>query len=572
MTELGDQFLEWVQTSIHVLGALCDDLTRNPTTVALGVSLCDYIYEGLDYLVNVQLHDLNIDPFELTGIIPCSPLQEGVLQSSSGYEAAWIWKFLSSDGNAVGPHRLEAAEDGFVQTVINKPETRVAHLQTPTCPEDLLARQSRPKFTDDKPKHSLTMCRPEDGSVACRLGICHSLRDAYSISILLEDVISVYCGDVIQNVPQFSDVVRHIKRRPMSETLTFWTPFLHGVEPCHIPVSKLCQGGPELDIHNTISIPFESMTGVTEQCKQMGLTRSTLIHLAWALVLSYITGMDETCFGYMLSRRDVPVEGIDRVFGSMANMLINRVDLGEFLEAAAASIARNLKRHHLKRRRLFNTVVSLLRSNPSGAKRLYFAKYNQVSSHEFDFVLEGHLHPSTLDLALHYRTAVISHDEAQKADTVLIWTIQFLLSARPVFASATRSALIQSSESEASVRPQDRFFRYVTGTDRRTTSSFWKSQLAGLDPSDPTTRDRSTAAVERDQHMKLVMQDIGNHSGFSTEVLGRAAWSMVLSQVFDSEDVIFGAVISHRRADDLLGIKIFPGVNTSVVPIRAYLD
>lgn len=109
MTELGDQFLEWVQTSIHVLGALCDDLTRNPTTVALGVSLCDYIYEGLDYLVNVQLHDLNIDPFELTGIIPCSPLQEGVLQSSSGYEAAWIWKFLSSDGNAVGPHRLEAA-------------------------------------------------------------------------------------------------------------------------------------------------------------------------------------------------------------------------------------------------------------------------------------------------------------------------------------------------------------------------------------------------------------------------------------------------------------------------------
>ncbi|RYC86243.1 hypothetical protein BFJ63_vAg10885 [Fusarium oxysporum f. sp. narcissi] len=132
--------------------------------------------------------------------------------------------------------------------------------------------------------------------------------------------------------------------------------------------------------------------------------------------------------------------------------------------------------------------------------------------------------------------------------------------------------MIDSSESEASVRPQDRFFRYVTGTDRRATSSFWKCQLAGLDPSDPTTRDRSTAAFERDQHMKLVMQDIGNHSGFSTEVPGREAWSMVLSQVFDSEDVIFVAVISHRRADDLLGIKIFPGVDTSVVPIRAYLD
>ncbi|KAH7186395.1 hypothetical protein BKA60DRAFT_548708 [Fusarium oxysporum] len=98
------------------------------------------------------------------------------------------------------------------------------------------------------------------------------------------------------------------------------------------------------------------------------------------------------------------------------------------------------------------------------------------------------------------------------------------------------------------------------------------TKLAGLGPSDPTTRDRSTAAVERDQHMKLVMQDIGNHSSFSTEDPGWAALSTVLSQVFDSEDVIFVAVISHRRADDLLGIKIFPGVDTSVVPIRAYLD
>ncbi|RKL42687.1 hypothetical protein BFJ70_g4382 [Fusarium oxysporum] len=174
------------------------------------------------------------------------------------------------------------------------------------------------------------------------------------------------------------------------------------------------------------------------------------------------------------------------------------------------------------------------------------------------------------------RTSSILYTKAISilAPLILLCTIEqrFFLSAGPVFASAARSAMIDSSESEASVRPQDRFFRYVTGTDRRATSSFWKCQLAGLDPSDPTTRDRSTAAFERDQHMKLVMQDIGNHSGFSTEVPGREAWSMVLSQVFDSEDVIFVAVISHRRADDLLGIKIFPGVDTSVVPIRAYLD
>ncbi|KAH7216358.1 hypothetical protein DER44DRAFT_741894 [Fusarium oxysporum] len=538
MSELGDQFLEWVQTSIHVLGALYDGLTRNPTTVA---------------------------PED-------------------------AWKAV------VGVHRIfstilaaHPSEDGFVQIGLNKPETPGTQYQTPTCPEDLLARQSRPKFTDDQPKHSFTVCRSEDGSITFRLDICHSLCDSYSISTLLEDVVSVYSNDVMQNVPQFSDVVRHIKRRPISETLTFWTSVLHGVEPCQIPVSKLCQGDPELDIHKTISILFESMTGVTEQCKQLGLTRSTFVHLAWALVLSYITVMDETFFGYILSGRDVHVEGIGRIFGPMANILINHADLGESLEADAALIARNLKSHRRhqqtslaeihhdlgnkdERRRLFNTIISLLRSNPSGVKRLYFAKYHQVSSHEFAFVLEGHHHPGTLDLALHYRTAGFSHDEAQESGTILIWAIQFLLSAGPVFASATRSAMIESSESEASVRPQDRFFRYVTGTDRRATSSFWKSQLAGLGPPDPTARDRSTAAVERDQHMKLVMQDIGNHSSFCTEVPGRAAWSTVLSQVFDFEDVIFVAAISHRRADDLLGIKIFPGVDTSVVPIRAYLD
>ncbi|WJG37399.1 uncharacterized protein FOBCDRAFT_209815 [Fusarium oxysporum Fo47] len=481
MTELGDQFLEWVQKSIHALGGLCDCLTRNPTTVAPGgISYVATSYEGLEYLVNVQLRDLNIDPFELTGILPCPPLQEGVLQSSYGYEAAWIWKFYHP---VVGVHKT-------FSTIL------AAH--------------------------------------------------------------PMYCGDVMQNVPQFSDVVRHIKRRPMSETRTFWTPFLHGVEPCQIPVSKLCQNGPELDIHNTISIPFESMTGVTEQCKQVGLTLSTFVHLAWALVLSYVTVMDETFFGYIISGRDVPVEGIGRIFGPMANILINHADLGESLEADAALIARNLKSHRRhqqtslaeihhdlgnkdERRQLFNTIVSLLRSNLLCVKRLYFAKYHQS------------------------RRGAKGRYDTDMSDSVL-----FVCRAR--FCVRSTSAMIDSSESEASVRPQDRFFRYVTGKDRRATSNFWKSQLAGLDPSDPTTRDRSTAAFERDQHMKLVMQDIGNHSGFSTEVPGRAAWSMVLSQVFDSEDVIFVAVISHRRADDLLGIKIFPGVDTSVVPIRAYLD
>jgi hypothetical protein len=179
------------------------------------------------------------------------------------------------------------------------------------------------------------------------------------------------------------------------------------------------------------------MTGVTEQCKQVGLTLSTFVHLAWALVLSYVTVMDETFFGYIISGRDVPVEGIGRIFGPMANILINHADLGESLEADAALIARNLKSHRRhqqtslaeihhdlgnkdERRQLFNTIVSLLRSNLSCVKRLYFAKYHQVSSHEFNFVLEGHLHPSTLDLALHYRTAGISHDEVQKAGTILI--------------------------------------------------------------------------------------------------------------------------------------------------------
>ncbi|KAM4062685.1 condensation domain-containing protein [Hirsutella rhossiliensis] len=204
-------------------------------------------------------------------------------------------------------------------------------------------------FKSYRPKHVLTICRSGTGEVACRLDICYALCDAYSLSILLRDVVNVYKSRIPPAPRPFSDVVRYIKGRPKSETVGYWTSFLQGAKPCQFPIplphSPL---DPKFqEVHDSISFPVESLASVTGFCRRNGLTRSVFVHIAWALVLSHFTRLDEVYFGYMASGRDAPVKGIDRIFGPLANMLTSRINLDNPLKALVNSIATFLKEHRL---------------------------------------------------------------------------------------------------------------------------------------------------------------------------------------------------------------------------------
>lgn len=363
----------------------------------------------------------NITAGDIADVYPCSPLQEGVLLSSTSYAVYWVWRCVPAVGRTVDVHRLKLAwleairhhsiystltrmhpeNDTFVQIVLALPEITTVQIGTESSfPEMVLASRDRPNFAAHQPKHAFTICMSAGGNVACRLDICHTLFDAYSLRIILEDVLNVYDGRKVTTSPPFSDVVRYIQKNTQVDASDYWLDFLDGVRPTHLPASLPYSNVGSSDDQDFIEIPPQALSSVTGFCKERGITRSVFIHVAWALMLSYYTGSDDLCFGYMASGRDAPVSDIDRICGPMANLMVSRLNLKTTLESLMSSATAMLKtqrsyqqvsmakvQHDLgvKGGRLFNTMVNLLRVNPpalDSRKSFTFEKYMLVSPHE----------------------------------------------------------------------------------------------------------------------------------------------------------------------------------------------
>ncbi|KJZ73809.1 hypothetical protein HIM_06702 [Hirsutella minnesotensis 3608] len=569
-------------------------------------------------IVRENLLRMGIVQDNVSAVFPCSPLQEGVLRSSSSYAVFWVWRCVAHDGQIISPTRVEAAwrtavsrheifstvfimhpeKPSFMQAILSRPEIPIHQTTTSECPAEALTNLERPVFESHRPKHVFTICQSSTGEVACRLDISHALCDAYSLTVLLRDVVQIYQGSEPPVPRPFSDAIRYIASRPQSETVDYWSSFLHGARPCHFPVSLLLESldSKRQDDHGAISIPTESLAQVTSYCRRHGMTRSVFLHIAWALTLSHFTRLQDVCFGYMASGRDAPVEGVEGMFGPLANMLMNRIDLGVPLQALIDLTARFLKEHRLHQQTslgdvqrrlgiqsgklLFNTMISLLRADPFGApdkESFSFEKHHLVSPQEFDLVLEGHLHPDSVDLTIYYQTASISRQVARESAAVLMLAVDFLVSSDPSaeseYSTGDISNVQLSNGGTSGPNLSEKFFQYIVSADVDSTVAFWKSSLANLrDPSGVILEHHTPMACQsRTELLSLVISDLKWKDQAPPEIMIKAAWSIVLAQFQESNEALFGATLNERRAA-LPGVRKLTGSNSVVAPTRIILD
>ena len=371
------------------------------------------------------LGSADIPSQNIAEVAPCSPLQEGILLSPSSYAVYWVWNCIPPAGICIDSAKLESSwriaalnhpiyatifasdntNDGFSQVVLRDPVLDIQQITTNdghATAAHVLMQRPRPRWTKLNPRHTLTICTDRaTGQVACRFDICHTLYDVYSLRILLNDVVTIYHGGAVRKPAPFTDVVRYIKSRTEAETTGFWSEYLKGAKPCSFPTSPLDKtvNAPQ-DEHDAICVPLAPFDAATSFCSENGITRSVFMHIAWALVLAHFNGRDDVCFGYMGSGRDAPVDGIDRICGPMANLLISRVDLTAPLRSLFQGIAKNLKEHRqhqqtyfapvfhklgLGGKPLFNTMINLLRAEGKERGRtetLAFEKELLTSPHE----------------------------------------------------------------------------------------------------------------------------------------------------------------------------------------------
>ncbi|MBV6325750.1 non-ribosomal peptide synthetase, partial [Duganella sp. HSC-15S17] len=115
-----------------------------------------------------------------------------------------------------------------------------------------------------------------------------------------------------------------------AEHETFFTRMLSDIDEPSAPYGLLdVQGGvAELDEARLV-LPDDLAETLRAQARTLGVSAASLMHLAWAQVLSKLTGRQEVVFGTVLFGRMQGGAGADRVLGMFINTLPVRISIGD---------------------------------------------------------------------------------------------------------------------------------------------------------------------------------------------------------------------------------------------------
>nr|DAD54576.1 TPA_asm: NRPS-like tryptophan epimerase [Fusarium equiseti] len=169
--------------------------------------------------------------------------------------------------------------------------------------------------------HRIILHESNDGSILFSLEISHTVIDATSRSILMNELLDALVD--IDLVPDDSHYHEYIESR---DALYALSPPCQP-PPCIFPPDLHCSdsAGSQLSTH-VVELSQTSTANMSQICSQHGITMSSLLFLSWTLVLSNYTSSDDISFAYVASGRSMDVPGIERFVGLYVDLLILNID------------------------------------------------------------------------------------------------------------------------------------------------------------------------------------------------------------------------------------------------------
>ncbi|KAI0467062.1 hypothetical protein F4859DRAFT_526152 [Xylaria cf. heliscus] len=306
-------------------------------------------------LLNEVANSLDISPDSIQDIYPCTPLQEGIMFLSERTKGAYhaclsllMPRRLELDRLYKAFRALVAMHDilrtryifhqslGSIQVVLTAP----AHFR------DADNRKSQDEEGSAKFAYGLPLYRysliARDDRVYLQLDCHHSIYDGWSLPLMLNDLRCLYRD--VSYLPRpphrpFKDVVAYMHDPAVVQVADeFWKRVLQGAVISDFPEMG---GRTSESIQATTYIEHSFPLNQDTNGQDMGI--ATLLTAAWSLVVSNYTGSEDVCFGFLLSGRDIPIDGIECVRGPTINTVPFRIALqrqsatvGDLLESIQA--------------------------------------------------------------------------------------------------------------------------------------------------------------------------------------------------------------------------------------------
>ncbi|MCU1640417.1 MAG: putative non-ribosomal peptide synthetase [Nocardia sp.] len=185
--------------------------------------------------------------------------------------------------------------------------------------------------------------------VAARVGedayelVCtahHIIIDGWSIPLLFADLITLHSGmgAALPPAPPLREHAAWLATRDTAASIEAWSRALAGLAP----MAMLAAPAPA-DIPALGEARFDraDTDRVTAWARSQGLTLNTVLQMAWARVLSGLTGRDDVVFGQTTSGRDASLPNAERLVGALVTTIPVRVRMDD---RAPADIGAALQR------------------------------------------------------------------------------------------------------------------------------------------------------------------------------------------------------------------------------------
>lgn len=376
--------------------------------------LLRFNYKGLETLETERVQQLGLNDLDdIEAVYPTAPMQEALLVGQALHAGAYetnatLEVTTTNRQTPVDVDRLQAAwetviayhpmlrtvfadsvaNEGLYDQVVLKSFNGVTeriHCKDESGPATLMALEYM-ELSKSKPLHRFVICTTPSGKVYCRMDFHHATIDATSLRVLLDDIRLAYDGGLhLGNQPQFSEYIKYLQTKSLTNALDYWEDRLSQASPCHFPVASVSDGTVkemrELEVDLQFIRPL-----LRNFISRTGVTLPNLVQTAWALVLQNYSGLDNVSFGYLVSGRNVDVKDVDRIIGPLINMLVCHVDASastnviDLLHATRDQYAESLDHQHVSLGRvqhniglsaatpLFNTAMSSLHNSSTISK------------------------------------------------------------------------------------------------------------------------------------------------------------------------------------------------------------
>ncbi|KAL9588991.1 MAG: hypothetical protein Q9203_002206, partial [Teloschistes exilis] len=264
----------------------------------------------------------NIDPRLIEDILPCTPLQEGLVSLSAKVPSAYVSCFAYQLAPATEIARFKAAWEAVINAnailrtrIIQAGSGRMWQL---AMTEGAIWDDG--SLNDGHRLHDLSipilgnrLSRYEivsdqsSGTDAFCLSLHHAIYDGWSLSLLLKQLGQAYNGASLSHHP-FSPFVAYLQGSNPAKNRAFWCSYFDE------PEFKSFPSLPEEFYTPTPSVSLKREVPVKTSLT-LRVPMSAIFKLAWAILLKWYTDSDDVVFGVVVSGRNAAVTGIDEMTG-----------------------------------------------------------------------------------------------------------------------------------------------------------------------------------------------------------------------------------------------------------------